>query len=427
LLSALLLLVGACFGGLHTLLRSPLRSGLLGELPTRARDRAEALFQQTGAVASSALLIKLICVFSAGAWAAAKLVSLEEGPRWGELAVLAVFGAFVLEGIPALVRRGKLLRLPLAVAPVAQLLARPIQPILNALGWSTQQQQLAPLNEDQRFRHRASQLVELAHQHAATEHLGSSELKMIGRLLELPETDTAEVMTPRTSVTAVSSETPIAEAMELATEEGHSRLPVFGKDLDHVQGVFHVKDALPLVGEGAGAAEAAVRLHMRPVLTVPETMRVPALLELMRREQVHLALVVDEYGGTSGVVSIEDLLEQIVGDIQDEHDTIADQPQVHHSNDDEIVVDGNYGVDELNERYGTDLPEDDAYETLAGLLFMRLGSVPPVGATVELESASLEVLEADDRRIHKVRLLRHDGREPSTEATQTATETPDAA
>jgi CBS domain containing-hemolysin-like protein len=126
----------------------------------------------------------------------------------------------------------------------------------------------------------------------------------------------------------------------------------------------------------------------------------------MQSEREHLAVVVDEYGGTAGVVTIEDLLEEIVGDIQDEHDSEEDQPQVYSSSKEEIVADGAFGIYDLNEGYDIDLPEDESYETIAGLIFDRLGHIPAAGEVLELNEARLEVLEADDRRVQRVRIER---------------------
>ncbi|MAW59974.1 MAG: hypothetical protein CMJ94_03950 [Planctomycetes bacterium] len=135
----------------------------------------------------------------------------------------------------------------------------------------------------------------------------------------------------------------------------------------------------------------------------------------MQAERVHLAIVVDEYGGTAGVVTIEDLLEEIVGEIEDEHDSFEDVPQVYSAENGEIIADGAFGIFDLNEAYAAQLPEDESYETLAGLLFDRLGHIPSPGEVLELPQVRLEVLEADDRRVQRVRIERRSEEEPLDE------------
>ena len=395
------------FGGVYALLRSPLRSNLLAAPSARWRERSENALAAPDGAAWAARLFRALLVASAVLLAATTLV-LEDGTiRWGHLIGLVIFGGLVLDGVPSQVVRGRMLAPVLFVSPLP--LGAHALCVSIAQGFRRVFGRTAPASEadaPDRTEQRAVQLLGLAHEHQSEERLGSAELKMIGRLLDLPETDAATVMTPRTAITAVAAETSVADAIDIAAEEGHTRIPVYDNDLDHVLGVFHIKDVLGLVKEEAAASQAPVRHHMRPALNVPETVRLPALLEQMQAERVHLALVVDEYGGTAGVVTIEDLLEEIVGEIEDEHDSFEDVPQIHSVDDGEIVADGAFGIFDLNESYQTSLPEDESYETLAGLLFDRLGHIPTEGESLELPGLRLEVLAADDRRVQRVRIQR---------------------
>jgi CBS domain containing-hemolysin-like protein len=325
---------------------------------------------------------------------------------WVHLAGLLAFSVLILEFIPAQVQRGRLLGLMLALFPIPHAVALVGGGIADGVRKLFRRETPNSSQPSVRARteQRATQLLALAYAHQGNERLGDAELKMIGRMLDLPETDAAEVMTPRTAISAVAAETSVAEAIDCAAIDGHSRLPVFDGDLDHVLGIFHIKDVLGLIAQEAGTAQTSVREHMRPALNVPETVRLPALLEQMQSEREHLAVVVDEYGGTAGVVTIEDLLEEIVGDIQDEHDSEEDQPQVYSASKEEIVADGAFGIFDLNESYDLALPEDESYETIAGLIFDRLGHIPAAGEVLELNEARLEVLEADDRRVQRVRI-----------------------
>lgn len=396
LLSVALVLAGAWFGGLHAVFASPLRACWFQSLSPRWRERAESLSDHADGVRRVALLLRTSLV-TAAALVVAPTLTTEEGQfRWVALGLLIALSLLSLEGFPLLLRRGKGLPIALAIAPLARLFVR-----------RADDSPQSPVEPDRAHIQRAEQLLVLASEHELPQRLGGSELKMIGRLLELPELDAADVMTPRTAITAVSAETSVADALQTAALEGHSRLPVYDSDLDHVLGVFHIKDALgSLESEALSADQQKVRHAMRPVVNVPETVKLPALLEQMQAERVHLVVVVDEYGGTAGVVSIEDLLEQIVGDIQDEHDTIEDQPQIHSVDEGEVVADGAVSILELNEEHGFDLPEDESYETVAGLLFDRLGRIPAQGERLELPQVAIEVMDADDRRVRVVRLQR---------------------
>lgn len=315
-----------------------------------------------------------------------------------------IFGGIVLEGVPVLVGRGRGRRLVLRLLPLVRFGGLILSPV-TLLIQRTLSSVASPRNHEQN-QDLAAELTEVAHMHARTDRLGPAERKMIGHLLELPETDAAEVMTPRTGLTAISTDSSVAEALEMAATEGHSRIPVYEEDFDHIKGLFHIKDVLTSIANGEPVGSEPVDEHMREAFFVPETVRLPTLFEDMRRRRAHLAVVVDEYGGTAGVVTIEDLLEEIVGEIEDEHESLEDQPKIYSSSADEIVADGGVAIDLLNEEFGVELPVDESYETLAGLIFDRLGYVPRKGESLPLDCGTLEVLDADDRRIHKVRFQR---------------------
>jgi len=389
-------------------LDSPLRANLLAAPAARWRERSELLLATSGGASLAARVLRASCLVGAAVLSVSRLILDDGTVLWLHIAGLLAFSALVLEVIPAQVLRGRLLGLMLALFPIPQALASVVGGIAESARRLFRRDATGSNQPSERARteQRAAQLLALAHAHQGNERLGDAELKMIGRLLDLPETDAAEVMTPRTAITAVSVDTSVAEAIDCAAEDGHSRLPIFDGDLDHVLGIFHIKDVLGLIAQEASTAQTSVREHMRPALNVPETVRLPALLEQMQSEREHLAVVVDEYGGTAGVVTIEDLLEEIVGEIQDEHDSEADQPQVYSASREEIVADGAFGIVDLNENYDIALPEDESYETIAGLIFDRLGHIPAAGEVLELNEARLEVLEADDRRVQRVKIER---------------------
>jgi magnesium and cobalt exporter, CNNM family len=404
LLPALLLVLGALFGGLRALLASPLRSTLTVGLPSVWRKRADHAAEPGRGLATAAGLLRLICMVAAVVLLLRTVEELKPVHRWSLLISCALLAGFLVEGIPALVLRGRAQRLVLACLPIVQLgaflltpLTRAIQHLLRVIGTA---------ENHQRTHRLAAELTEIAQKHGRSDRLGPAEGKMIGRLLELPDTDAAEVMTPRTGITAVPAEDTVAQALAVAAKEGHSRIPIFEGDLDHIVGVFHIKDVLGISPSIEDLGDQAVRDSMREAYFVPETVRVPNLLDDMRRRRAHLAVVVDEYGGNAGVVTIEDLLEEIVGEIEDEHDTTEDQPKIHQADPNEIIADGGVSIQLLNEDFAANLPEDESYETLAGLIFVRLGHIPEIGECLDLGQATLEVLEADDRRVRRVRLVR---------------------
>lgn len=398
----LFLLLGALCGGLRALLASPLRLSLTTDLPEVFQKRAEAAVNAGPHIASTAGLLRIFFLTAAVANLLQTTEGLEILQQWPLWTLYALTAGVLLEGIPALVIRGRARRICLFILPLVQLAAWPLRPLtrlleitLDFLGVDLEENGQGSL---------AAELLDVARDHDRTDELDATEKKMIARVIELPETDAAEVMTPRTELTAIPAQATVAEAATLANEAGHSRLPAYEEDHDHIAGIFYLKDVLPAWSRGEDVGGEKVRKYLRPAYFVPETMRIPALLEELRRRRVHLAIVVDEYGGTAGVVTIEDLLEEIVGEIQDEHDQEEDPIIFQLINEQTAIADGRMGVDELNEVFSAKLPEDEAYDTLAGLLFERFGHIPKVGETLQLNHVTLEITQADDRRIQRVQL-----------------------
>jgi CBS domain containing-hemolysin-like protein len=186
----------------------------------------------------------------------------------------------------------------------------------------------------------------------------------------------------------------MAEAM-------HTRLPVYSDSIDSIVGVAHIKDLVRALDEGRG--EDVVEDIQRPVLLLPETMKVHDLLRMFQARRISMAVVVDEYGGTSGIVTMEDLIEEIVGEIQDEHET--EEAWIVPESDGVLSVDGRADLDEIAEVAGTPLDFDEV-ETVGGLLFSRMGYLPRVGEWLDLEGLRFHVLEADEKRIYRVRIER---------------------
>jgi CBS domain containing-hemolysin-like protein len=230
------------------------------------------------------------------------------------------------------------------------------------------------------------------------------EHAMISGVFELTRTMAREVMTPRPDIVAVPLEAKLDDIVQITSRSGHSRLPVYEESLDKVVGIVLVKDVLPLVAAGQHEGFDVSKVMREPYF-VPDTKSVDDLLAEFRRMKVHMAVVVDEFGGTDGLVTLEDLIEEIVGEIYDEHD-IA-RPMVTVTSAGEILIDGGTPIDEVNERFRLTLPVED-YDTLGGFILGELGHVPKPGDTVEVEGAEFIVRTVDERRVRYVRIIKRD-------------------
>lgn len=235
--------------------------------------------------------------------------------------------------------------------------------------------------------------------------LDESAAQMLENVVEFTSTEVGTVMTPRTDIEGLSLTDDLATVRDFIIEAGHSRIPVFGENLDDIRGILYVKDLIPWLGTEPGDVELAKLL--RQPIRVPETKPVKDLLKDFQRSEVHLAIVVDEYGGTSGLVTIEDVLEEIVGEIQDEHD----DEEEHSPVAEEVSVgrwelDARFQIYDLNELLDAELPEDEDFDTVAGFILVKLGRVPEVGDDLEVDGLRFEVLEATATRIERVAVTR---------------------
>jgi putative hemolysin len=229
----------------------------------------------------------------------------------------------------------------------------------------------------------------------------AEEHALLQSVVEFGDTLVREVMTPRPDIVAVSFDATLDELRKLFTGQQYSRLPVFENNLDTVTGFVFVKDLVAL-GNRPGS-DHVVKELLRPAYVVPETKRVAELLKELQRKHVQSAVVHDEYGGTAGLVTIEDLLEEIVGEIRDEYDVETD-PIVEETNG-AVVFSGGVSIDDMAKRLGITI-ESQGFETVAGYVLARLGRVPQVGENFDIDDVNVSVLEAERRRVHRVRLQR---------------------
>jgi magnesium and cobalt exporter, CNNM family len=243
----------------------------------------------------------------------------------------------------------------------------------------------------------------------------AEEQQMIGAVLELGEQRVHEVMVPRIDITALAGDAPLTEIIDTIVGEGHSRIPVYEESIDNVIGILYAKDLLPVLARGEAPD---IRTILRTPLFVPESISVDDLLHMLQRRKVHIAIVLDEYGGTAGLVTIEDLIEEIVGEIQDEYD--AEEPMIERISDTEARIDGRASIDDLTETFDVDLDDSDReqYDTVGGLVYHEIGGVPSVGDKVEVDGLTLTVESTDGRRVGKVLVVKQPGADDAADDDQ---------
>jgi CBS domain containing-hemolysin-like protein len=252
--------------------------------------------------------------------------------------------------------------------------------------------------------HSVEELKMLVNSSAASGELEPVERQFAERAFEFADRQVTEVMIPRTSMRAVEDTATIQDFLDLFAQVSHSRFPVYNGALDNIVGFVWVKDVLRAMAKGPDARHQPLTGILRPALYVPETKAIGALFGEMQKQKIQLAIVLDEYGGTAGMVTIEELIEEVVGPVSDELATNA--PSVRRLEDGQFEADAMLGVDEVNEMLKMDLPESDDYETLAGLLMTRLGRVPREGETTRIGSVKITVLQTNGPRIEKLVLAR---------------------
>ncbi|HLC28557.1 MAG TPA: hemolysin family protein [Dehalococcoidia bacterium] len=247
----------------------------------------------------------------------------------------------------------------------------------------------------------AEELILLIEMEEASASLHDDERQMIRGVIELEFTNVREVMIPRTDIVAVEVNADFERTATLMVEHGFSRMPVYEENLDNIVGIVHGKEIMKhLAGKGR---HPSLRDIMRPPHFVPESKKVHELLAEMRENQISIAIVIDEYGGTAGLVTVEDLLEEIVGEIRDEFD-VEDQP-VQLLTQDEVIVDARVGIDDLSEMFDVQIKKND-FDSIGGFIINELGRIPSVGDQVRVNGINLKVLSVAGRRVKKVRVTK---------------------
>ena len=321
-------------------------------------------------------------------------------------AILSFFTIVFGELVPKTLALAHPERYALTLAPLVDVIGRVLRPIV----WTLQRVTdfvnrllgVSDIDQNQISTEELKLLVERGGEQGILE---AEEEQMIHAVIELGDRRVHEVMVPRIAIVALATTAGLEEAVDRVVEEGHSRIPVYEESVDEIVGILYAKDLLPFLKNGA-EQRPNLRSLLRTPVFVPESMTVDDLLHEFQRRKVHIAIVLDEYGGTAGLVTIEDLLEEIVGEIQDEYD--VEEPMVVRISDDEARVDGRAAVDDLEELFDTNLglEDEDEYDTVGGLIYHRVGGVPSPGDQVEVDGLLLTEESTDGRRVGKVLVVR---------------------
>jgi len=238
-------------------------------------------------------------------------------------------------------------------------------------------------------------------QHRTEGALDEEEQEMIENVLELSSSTADEIMTPRTDIVAAEVNSDLKKVLQTISSAGHTRIPVYEKNIDNIIGLVYAKDLLGEIGKSG--SEFKLRDKMRDAYFVPESKPLRALLHEFQNQKLHIAVVLDEYGGTAGIVTLEDILEELVGEITDEYEEIPAEP-IKKIDNSTIEADARTYIDDINDQCELNLPEDEDYETIGGFVFSRLGYIPKTGESFDYENLKFTIISAEARSIKRVRI-----------------------
>jgi putative hemolysin len=288
----------------------------------------------------------------------------------------------------------------------------PLLPILSLFGlYDGLIRRLAGIvetNSQEEQEEKEEEFLSVVEQHKMEGIVDEEEQQMIENVLEFSETTADEIMTPRTDIIAVSVDTNLAYLLKTIEEAGHSRIPVYEENIDNIIGLVYAKDLLTEIGKEP--ADFKLRDKIRDAYFVPETKPLRALLHEFQNQKQHIAIVLDEYGGTAGIVTIEDILEELVGEIVDEYEELPPK-SIKRIDEKTVEVDARIYVDDFNEEFDVELPEDEDYDTLGGFVFSHLGYIPKTGETFVYNNLKFVILSAESRRVKRIRIERIAGTE----------------
>jgi CBS domain containing-hemolysin-like protein len=246
-------------------------------------------------------------------------------------------------------------------------------------------------------------LLRLVEMEESASLIDEDERQMIRRIMALEETTAREIMVPRIDIVAVASDSSFEDIARVIVERGYSRIPVFEDTIDNIVGMVYAREVLGYLANSAKPSD--IKAVIRPPYFVPESKKADELLAEMRRNKLSIAIVVDEYGGTAGLVTIEDLVEEIVGEIADEFD--VEEETIHRVSESEAILDARVSIDALQELFGVEVEEGD-FDTVGGFVFSHLGKMPSVGEEIEVDGLVMRILSVSGHRIKRVRVIKQE-------------------
>ena len=249
----------------------------------------------------------------------------------------------------------------------------------------------------------SDEIISVVEDHDEKGVVDDTQKAMLEAVVDFKQSSVDEIMTPRTDVEGIELGATLEQVRKTIIEIGHSRIPVYNESLDHITGVLYAKDLLKVLGEDA--SEFNLSQLARDAMLVPETKRIHELLAEFKSQKIHIAIVLDEYGGTSGLVTIEDILEELVGEIEDEYEADEEPgPSITRVNDSTVDVDARVYVDEFNDQLDVELPEDEDYDTVGGFVFSTLGHIPDAGEQFNYENLHFTVTDVERTKINRIRV-----------------------
>jgi len=407
---ALLWLVGflglsAFFSVLRAALQFSVPDRILARVPgERARRRLAPLLERADLLASSASILKITCDLAFVTFLVG-VIAQDGPPPWPELLLAIGIGAPVLLlftlALPNAIARHRGDGLVQRVLPTFHVLQLPLGLVVLAINEVRKAlMRILHLPEHSpSARHILEDLREVLEDNAGSRVLDPTEREIIENVMEFRDVDVAAVMTPRTEVHGVELGNSIEDALRVFAESGHSRIPVYEETIDRIVGVVTALDVAKTVSAGQ-LAQTRLRDVMRPVRFVPETKRISELLTEFRAKKQKMAIVLDEYGGTAGLVTMTDVVSEIIGDILDEFEDAAEP--IRRLDDGRVEIEAAVHVSEVNEALGIHIPEEEDFETLGGFVLAELGHFPKKGEKFVRDEVEFAVVEASDRRVLKV-------------------------
>jgi CBS domain containing-hemolysin-like protein len=394
----LLVVVAAAEAGVASASRVRLRA-----LSARGVHRADILhgYVEERASILGALAVARNVAIVVSTALAVFLISRETGHGWPVLAAIAAGAVVVLALLDALPRL-VVARSPESWGIRLVPLVRIVRVIFGPLAWAIDRSlgSVVGHNDNEADGDDAEAILRIVEDEEG-EKIEEDERQMIRGIIDMEDTTAREIMVPRIDITALDEEDTLDDALQVIVQKGYSRVPLYRETVDNITGVIYAKDLLRLLTEDR---RPPLQDIARPAYFIPESKKVDELLAELRASKVHIAIVIDEYGGTAGLVTIEDLIEEIVGEIQDEYD--REEAPIERLNESEAILDARVSIDALTELFGFEAEDQDDYDTIGGFVYHHLGKVPIAGDEVRVDGLTLRVLSVIGRRIKKVRARR---------------------